>query len=99
MQAGEEVSWLANGPMGYGTFYVAAKPTTRAILQKIATELGISFQATPTAPTGPMSKLRKPRIGLVDSTAATMPVRLDAADLRELRVPVREETKTTCSRR
>src|SRR5262249_51647073 len=26
--ANEDVSWLWNGPLGYGTFYVAAKPTT-----------------------------------------------------------------------
>jgi hypothetical protein len=63
--AGEDVSWLANGPMGAGTFYVAAKPTTLAILQK-ATELGITFQATTTAPSGPAAKLRKLRIGLFD---------------------------------
>ena len=28
LAANEDVSWLWNGPMGYGTFYVAAKPTT-----------------------------------------------------------------------
>ena len=44
LAAGEEVSWLADGPMGPGTFYVAAKPTTRAILQKAATDLGVSFE-------------------------------------------------------
>ena len=30
LAASEDVSWLFNGPMGYGTFYVANKPTTRA---------------------------------------------------------------------
>ena len=53
--------------MGYGTFYVAAKPSTRAMMQKAATDLGVSFERHTTAPTGPMSKLRKLRIGLVDS--------------------------------
>ena len=72
--AGEDVSWLANGPMGTGTFYVAAKPTTLPILQKAATDLGVSFQSTSTAPTGTMAKLHKLRIGLVDSAGGGMPV-------------------------
>ncbi len=72
LAANEEVSWLWNGPMGYGTFYVAAKPTTLAILQK-ATELGVSFQATTTAPTGLAAKLRKPRIALFDTYGGGMP--------------------------
>jgi hypothetical protein len=72
LAAGEEVSWLANGPMGVGTFYVAAKPTTRAILQKAA-ELGVSFQPAATAPTGLAAKLRKPRIALFDTYGGGMP--------------------------
>ena len=74
LAANEDVSWLWNGPFGYGTFYVASKPTTAAILQKAATDLGISFQATTTAPTGPAAKLRKLRIGLVDNYGGSMPV-------------------------
>jgi len=66
LAAGEEVSWLFNGPMGYGTFYVANKPTTRAALQKLSTEFGLNFDSTATAPTGTMSKLKKLRVGLVD---------------------------------
>ena len=66
LAAGEEVSWLFNGPMGYGTFYVTNKPTTRAAIQKVATDTGISFESTATAPTGTMSKLKKLRVGLVD---------------------------------
>jgi Zinc carboxypeptidase len=67
LAAGEDVSWLQNGPMGRGTFYVAAKPTTRPILQKAATELGVTFESTATAPTGPSAHLRKLRIGLFDT--------------------------------
>jgi hypothetical protein len=74
LAAGEDVSWLANGPMGAGTFYVAAKPTTLPIIQKAAAELGLTFQSTASAPTGPASKLRKLRIGLVDSYGGAMPV-------------------------
>jgi hypothetical protein len=71
--ANEEVTWLATGPMGTGTFYVAAKPTTLAILQKAATELGVNFEAAATAPTGAGSKLKSPRIGLYDQYGGGMP--------------------------
>ena len=73
LAAGEDVSWLLDGPMGRGTFYVSAKPTTRAILQKAATDLGISFEAAPTEPSGG-AHLRKPRIALFDQYGnANMP--------------------------
>ncbi|HYN09323.1 MAG TPA: M14 metallopeptidase family protein [Vicinamibacterales bacterium] len=73
LNANEDVTWLWNGPMGYGTFYVASKPTTRAILDKAATDLGVSFEGTATAPTGPSAKLRKLRIGLFDTYGGGMP--------------------------
>jgi hypothetical protein len=73
MKAGETVSWLADGPMGAGTFYVAAKPTTRASLEKLAVELGVTFQAATAAPTGRMTVLRTPRIGLFDQYGGQMP--------------------------
>jgi hypothetical protein len=73
LAAGEDVSWLWSGPMGYGTFYVAAKPTTRAVVQKTATDLGVSFEGAAAAPTGPSAKLRKLRIGLVDSYSSSSP--------------------------
>jgi zinc carboxypeptidase len=71
--AGEDVMWLSNAPMGPGTFYVVAKPTTRAILQKAAADLGLSFEAVTTAPEVPGYKLRKLRIGLYDQYGGTMP--------------------------
>lgn len=74
LAAGEDVSWLADGPLGAGTFYVAAKGTTLPILQKAATDLGVTFQSAATAPTGPMSHLHKLRIGLVDTASGGMPV-------------------------
>jgi len=63
--AGEDVSWLADGPFGPGTFYVAARSTTRPILEKAAADFGITFQTT-TAPPAPAPKIRKLRIGLFD---------------------------------
>ena len=73
LAAGEDVSWLQTGPLGPGTFYVAAKPTTRPLLQKAATDLGISFESAATAPTGTMSHLKKLRIGLFDTYGGGMP--------------------------
>ena len=73
LAAGEDVSWLQNGPMGRGTFYVEAKPTTRPILQKAATELGVGFESTATAPAGPAAHLKKLRIGLFDTYGGGMP--------------------------
>ncbi len=71
--AGEDVRWLNDGPMGEGTFYVAARPATRGALEKMAAELGIEFQAAPSAPPGPSSALRKLRIALVDRYGGLMP--------------------------
>ena len=73
LKAGNDVSWLDNGPMGNGTFYVAAKPTTLAILQKAATDLGVSFESTATAPTGAMKHLKPLRVGLFDTYGGGMP--------------------------
>ena len=72
LKAGEEVSWLADGPMGPGTFYVAGKATTRANLQKV-TDLGVSFQPASSAPAGYAVKLRAPRIALFDTYGGGMP--------------------------
>jgi hypothetical protein len=74
LAANEDVSWLKDGPMGIGTFYVAAKPTTLPILQKAAADLGLTFEATATPPTAAGAKLRKLRIGLVDRVGGGMPV-------------------------
>jgi len=71
--AGEDVRWLNHGPMGTGTFYVAAKPTTRATIDRIAKELGVKFEAATAAPTGESSTLRKLRIGLYDRYGGMMP--------------------------
>jgi hypothetical protein len=73
LKAGEDVSWLDDGPLGRGTFYVVAKPTTRAVLEKAAAEFGISFEVAAAAPSGATSKLRAPRIGLFDTYGGGMP--------------------------
>jgi hypothetical protein len=71
--AGETVSWLRAGPMGAGTFYVAAKATTRPLLEKIAADLGVNFEAATSAPAGEKAELRKLRIGLYDQYGGGMP--------------------------
>ena len=63
---GEDVSWLANGPMGRGTFYVAAKPTTPRDSAEGAPTSASRSRRRATAPAGTMSKLKKLRIGLFD---------------------------------
>ena len=70
LAAGEEVSWLFNGPMGYGTFYVTNKPTTRAAIQKVATDIGYQLREDGDRAHGHDDKLKKLRVGLVDATAA-----------------------------
>jgi hypothetical protein len=92
LAANEEVSWLAGGPMGVGTFYVAAKPTTLAILQKASTDLGVSFEATATAPPGPAAKLRKLRIGLVDHVGGGMPTGWTRLVFKDFEFPYVEDT-------
>jgi hypothetical protein len=70
--AGEDAAWLpnpvtANGrTYPAGTWYVQAKPTTLAALQKIAADLGVSADATAAAMPPGALKLRRPRIGLWD---------------------------------
>jgi hypothetical protein len=73
LKAGEEVSWLASGPMGPGTFYVVGRATTIPILQKAAAELGVTFEPAAPAPTGAMAKLKLPRIALYDRYGGNMP--------------------------
>jgi hypothetical protein len=89
--ANEDVSWLTTGPMGAGTFYVAAKATTLPILQKAATELGVTFDGTPTAPAGSAAKLRKLRIGLVDHYGGGMPVGWTRLIFKEFEFPYGED--------
>jgi Zinc carboxypeptidase len=72
LAAGEDVYWLqsefaANGrSYAPGTIYIPAKATTAALLNKMATELGLTFDATSTKPHGSALKIRPVRIGLWD---------------------------------
>jgi hypothetical protein len=77
LAAGEEAYWLqrplTSNEKTYpaGTWYVSAKSTTRAQLEKIAAELGVGADATTAVPVGAL-KLRRPRVGLWDQYGGSM---------------------------
>jgi Zinc carboxypeptidase len=69
--SGEEVSWITTGPNA-GAFYITAKPSTRGVLDKLAAELGLSFEAA-SRPAGDALVLRRPRIALADQYGGSIP--------------------------
>jgi Zinc carboxypeptidase len=79
LKANEDVYWLksavnANGKQyPVGTMYVTAKATTLPILQKLATDKGLAFDAVPSKPAGDSMKLKPVRIGLWDQYGGSMP--------------------------
>jgi hypothetical protein len=71
LAAGEAVYWLrdrAAGPPSGGTgwIYIAATSTTRAALERIASDLGLVFTGVTSPPAGEALRLRPVRIGLWD---------------------------------
>src|SRR5262245_44747646 len=72
LKANEEVYWIkapfsANGKQyGAGTMFIPAKASTQAIVQKLATDKGLSFDAAGSRPAGDAMKLKPVRIGLWD---------------------------------
>ena len=86
LKANEEVYWAraafdANGrPYGAGTMFIPAKATTLPILQKLAADKGLTFDAVaarPSARSGRPAleyvKLKPTRIGLWDQYGGSMP--------------------------
>jgi hypothetical protein len=80
LKANEEVYWLksaatVNGKTyPVGTMYIPAKATTLPILQKVAADKGLTFDAVASAPSGnPMMRLKPVRIGLWDQYGGSMP--------------------------
>jgi hypothetical protein len=87
--AGNEVFWLttavpappaaqlaepAGRTYGAGTFFIGARPQTRALVDRAARELGVTFEAVPSRPTGADAiRLKAPRIGLWDRYGGSMP--------------------------
>src|SRR6478735_160022 len=77
LKANEDVFFLADRSYqssdGTGVIFIAAKPTTKAILDKAALDLGLNFTAVSARPSGMTYKLIKPRIGLWDQYGGSMP--------------------------
>src|SRR5262249_5781230 len=79
LKANEEGDWLksatsANGKESpIGTMYIPAKPTTLAVLQKMAADKGVSFDPVASKPTGDSMRLKPVRIGLWDQYGGSMP--------------------------
>ena len=79
LNSGEEVYWVknaftANGKAyPAGTHFISAKSTTLAKLQKVAQDIGLSFEGTATKPAGEALRLRPRRIGLWDRTGGSVP--------------------------
>jgi len=79
LKSGEEVH-RTSAPVVVGTtsfpagsFYVRSKGSTRAQLDKIGAELGVSFAGTRAGPPANSSRMSTPRIGLWDSYGGSMP--------------------------
>lgn len=77
LKAGEEVSFVADrryqSADGTGVIFIAAKPSTKAVLDKAAADFGLDFTAVTTRPSGITYKLKQPRIALWDQYGGSMP--------------------------
>ena len=78
LKAGEDVYWPGDrragaGGGGIGAMYIASKPTTRAVLQKAAADLGLTFVGVAAPPAAEALKLRPVRIGLWDRYGGSSP--------------------------
>jgi hypothetical protein len=79
LKAGEEVRWLqsefsANGKTyAPGTLFIPAKRSTRPRLERLAADLGVSFDGASARPAGASTRLRPVRVGLWDRYGGSMP--------------------------
>jgi Zinc carboxypeptidase len=78
LKAGEEVYWSkaafeAQGrTYATGTMFIPSKASTLPILERVAAEKGLSFDAVSTPPSGDLMKLSPVRIGLWDTYGGSM---------------------------
>jgi hypothetical protein len=61
-----------SGPSA-GAFFISGKGSTRAIVDKLAADLGLNFEAVGGRPAGDAMPLRKVRIALADQYGGSMP--------------------------
>jgi hypothetical protein len=79
LKAGEEVVRLSspltvNGhTYAAGALYIKAKASTPAAVQRLSTQLGLSFEGTTTAAPSDAVAMRAPRVGLWDTYGGSMP--------------------------
>jgi hypothetical protein len=77
MKAGEEVYFVRDrgwqSPTGGGVIFIAARPSTLAILKTAANDLGLTFTAVAARPTSAMYRLQPVRVGLWDQYGGSMP--------------------------
>jgi hypothetical protein len=79
LKANEDVYWMrspgsANGKaFGPGAMYIPAKASTFVLLQKLATDKGLSFDTVTARPPGDTMKLKPVRIGLWDQYGGSIP--------------------------
>jgi hypothetical protein len=79
LASGEDVYWVksaftaAGKKWPAGTHFIPAKASTLPKLQKLATDVGLAFEAVPVKPAGEALMLRPLRIGLVDRYGGSMP--------------------------
>jgi len=76
--AGQEVSWPRDRSIGsasgnVGAMYIPARPDTRARLEKLAADLGLTFTGAAAPPSGPALRLRPARIALWDRYGGSSP--------------------------
>jgi len=78
LASGQDVYWLTS-PLTVkgkkypvGTIYIPAKSTTPAVIQKLATEVGLNFDAISAKPHGEALKLRPVRVALWDKYGGSM---------------------------
>ena len=78
LKNGDEVYWmekpatLEGRPVGAGTIYVPARAGTRPLMQRAASELGVTIEAVQSPPAGALLKLKPLRIGLWDQYGGSM---------------------------
>jgi hypothetical protein len=78
LKAGERVYWpsnrrIDNAPIGLGAMYIPRAAMTRVVLQQAAEDVGLTFTAVATPPSGPALQLRPVRIALWDRYGGSSP--------------------------
>jgi hypothetical protein len=79
LKANEDVYWLTSAATASGktypagTMFITAKASTLPVLQKLASDKGLVFDAVPAKPAGDSMKLKPVRIGLWDQYGGSMP--------------------------